>query len=681
MTGISSVAVWGSLGASVVLGGFMGLQAVMDPPRRARFALFSAVWWLLAILDFLQPRLGGSNYEMLRVAWCGAYAGSLLWLFAWPLRWALAAALGLPAAGALSWVSGHPEMATTVTFVLGFGILAAAHARLYRQRQGYASSVLAAYSAALAVMCGTYTLAARASQAVDARIIGLGYAHYALVCVASVLLGWVHLPRELRGRSAVRVRRRHAALHFAAVLAGEVAVQLGLLTFFDWPPVAYLAGTLFQLAATLLLYFHHSHNLVIHTDNVTGLLEERTAKLRAAQAELAGQNLLQARKLEEQARELQAKAEVIDRQRRLELAAQTAGEAAHDIQNLIAPILTHVSELQQGIQGGGAQGTLERVRAQVEQLLDLNGQMLALSRRGRLDRHPVRLGELLEDLRGRFPGQPLRVACRDEAWVLGSWSQLSRALSNLVTNAFEAEPRRQEEVRVRCGLAEIRQTRRCHLGFLPPGRYAAVEVEDAGPGIPADILERIFEPFFSSKKGGRSGSGLGLSIVTAVMEDHRGVLDLRTGPEGSCFTLYLPAVAAPGGGVDEKALCGNETVMVIDDDSAVLRQYGRMLEEAGYSVITAPGGPEALRRLQEQQADLLLLDLKMPRMTGLETFFGALHLRPGVRAVIHSSYVSGEEARRLGELGAAAILQKPASRLEVLKTVRQVLDERLSRRN
>ena len=117
-------------------------------------------------------------------------------------------------------------------------------------------------------------------------------------------------------------------------------------------------------------------------------------------------------------------------------------------------------------------------------------------------------------------------------------------------------------------------------------------------------------------------------------------------------------------------------MMVADDDSSIRENYGRILEDGGYAVIGAPDGFEALRILQGEQVDLLLLDLRMPRKSGLETFFGAIHLRPGIRVRVHSSYVTGEETRRLAELGAAGLLQKPAGRLELLRTVRQILDEK-----
>jgi CheY-like chemotaxis protein len=229
---------------------------------------------------------------------------------------------------------------------------------------------------------------------------------------------------------------------------------------------------------------------------------------------------------------------------------------------------------------------------------------------------------------------------------------------------------------------DISQHRRCHLGFLNPGRHAFVEVQDAGPGIAAENLEKIFEPFFSSKSGRhRSGSGLGLTIVSAVVDDHKGVIDLDSGPQGTRFVLYFPLIEAPSGPPDLANPSSNATVLVVDDDSSVLKEYGTYLEQAGYSVVLSESGTRAIQILQSQEIDLVLLDLNMPRMSGLETFLAAMHVRPGIRAVVHSSHVSPEQSLKLKALGVTSILTKPAGRAEILLALRQAYQDRLAALN
>jgi signal transduction histidine kinase/ActR/RegA family two-component response regulator len=671
-------AVWGSLSATVVLGAFLLVQAIVDPPRRWKFGIFSAAMWFLASLDlsFSLGRLTPGAYEQLRLLWSGAYAGSVLLLFGYPLRAAAGAAVALPALGFAVFYGIDPQIATTIAYPLAFGLISTVHARKYLKDRGYASALLAGSSASQAVMCALYyTVLTKQNP----TILVLGYAHYMQVTILAVVLGWVHLPREIRGRAPVKMSFPYACSYFAAILVGELLIQLGLLVHLTPVPWLYLAGVAFQVMVTLAYYFAHRHQLVIHADNVSQLLEDRTVELRAAQSELAKQNDRLAERLAEQERDLRAKTEVIDRQRRLELAAQTAGQVAHDIQNMISPILSRIDELEETQTLPDVREKCTGMRKQVGQLLDLNTHLLALSRRGRVELQPVYLSDVVRDVLDRFPGQRITVDAKGRPWIKGSASQLSRALSNLLTNAIESDLDRVVPVTVRWGVAELAQSKRCHLGFLAPGRYATLEVEDQGPGIPKEHMDKIFEPFFSSKGGKhRSGSGLGLTIVTAVMDDHKGVLDLETGSQGTRFTLYFPAIDPQPGAAEAEKLSQSATVLVVDDDNSALQAYGDLLKQAGYTVIVAESGAQAIRTVQAQPVDVILLDFNMPRMNGLETFFGAMHVRPGVRAVVHSSYVPEDQGARLRALGVSTILTKPAGRLELLRALRQAHEEGLA---
>jgi signal transduction histidine kinase/ActR/RegA family two-component response regulator len=676
LTQVSAAAIWGSLLATVVLGAFLGVQAILDRERRIRFAFLAAVCWYLATLDFLRSlgHVTPALYEQLRLLWAGSYAAGVLRLFGYPRRWAIGAALVLPALGAAVFRFINPDIATTVTIPLVFGAAGAAHVHQYLRKKGYASAVLGAYMTALALMCALYYPVISTK---DPAIMWLGYAHYAEASIVAVFLGWVHLPRELLGRSPVTMPASQARALFLAVVGSEVLLQLGLLVFWGTPPVLYLIAQTLQLVFTVAYYLRHRHQLVIYAANVGQLLDERTTELRKAQAEVALQNESLAQKLAEQAKDLEAKNTVIDRQRRLELAAQTAGQVAHDIQNLISPILDRALSLEDARSLSEIREIGSTIRRQVNQLLELNTQLLALSRRGRIELHPVDLAELARDIATRFPDQRLAIEAKGDVWVNGSWSQLSRAVSNLITNALESDLDRLVPVTLRLGTTEITQNRRCHLGFLGPGRHATLEVEDEGPGIPREHVDKIFEPFFSLKGGKqRSGSGLGLTIVAAVVDDHKGVLDLDTSAKGTRFTLYLPAIDRPMASSELGRLSCHATVLVVDDDRSILKDYGKLLEDAGYTVITAESGAQAIRVLQAQEVDLVLLDLSMPRMDGLETFLGAMHVRPGIRAVVHSSYFTEDQAVKLKALGVSSVLLKPAGRLDILRALRRAFDEK-----
>mgnify|MGYP001563528951 CR=1 FL=1 len=151
---VSNSAVWGSLAATLVLGAYMWVQAIGDRDRRWRFAVFAAICWSITTLDFCYDRMQHSTYEMLRLfAWTW-YAAAVLLLLSYPARWVAATAVGLPAIGLAVWAWGHPELATTVAFPLGFGTAAFAHGWHYWRHRGYASALLGPYSVAMAMLSG-----------------------------------------------------------------------------------------------------------------------------------------------------------------------------------------------------------------------------------------------------------------------------------------------------------------------------------------------------------------------------------------------------------------------------------------------------------------------------------------------------------------------------------------------
>jgi len=675
---VSTTAVWVVLGSWLLLGAFMAVQAIVDRAHRARFALFAAAILLRAGIDSAHGAMPVELYELLRLAWIGAFPAAVLALLDRPRLHSIAAAIVTWTVAAAVWGIDDPALASSAAFPVGFGISALALGERWRTSRGYASCVLASTLAAMALTCALYFVVMRTG---DRRIMTLGYANMALLNALAVLFGWIHLPREIRGRAPVQVATPQAAAHFTAFVLAEALAVAGLLLWFSWPPLLFAGANGAILLATLLLFFHHRHRLVIYADDVTLLLDQRTASLRETQGELARRIDLQDQLLAGQRRDLQVQGEVIVRQRRLELAAQTAGQAAHDIQNLVSPVLSEIAILRaQASDHPGVRAAADRVRTRIEHLLELNGELLALARRGRLDLHPVSLRELARQALEAFPGSPVVLREGDSPWVQGSWSQLSRALGNLVRNALEATPRSDERVFVEVGSARVETQRRCHLGFLAPGRYAVLAVRDSGPGIPAQIRERVFEPFFSTKTASEhSGTGLGLAIVAAVAEDQRGVLDLETGSSGTAFTLWFPEIEAPAPSADEDLRGKGETLLLADDDPAIQRPYERILEAAGYEVIVAENGEVALEILEGGPVDILLLDLKMPRRNGLDVFFGALHLHSRARAVIHTSYVTGEEADQLRALGVAEILVKPAGRGELLRAIREALARPLAR--
>jgi CheY-like chemotaxis protein len=253
---------------------------------------------------------------------------------------------------------------------------------------------------------------------------------------------------------------------------------------------------------------------------------------------------------------------------------------------------------------------------------------------------------------------------RDLLPIAGSSVHLSKALMNLVTNAAEAMP----------GGGEIRiTTTNCCIEkrleryeSLPPGAYAALTVQDTGIGISEQDKERIFEPFYTKKKMGRSGTGLGMSIVWATVKDHEGLIDLQsTEGHGATIRLLFPATRKPLKAASPKVrdlhpAGSGQTILVVDDVEEQREIASAILQRLGYRVDTAASGEEAVARIAAESFDLLLLDMIMePGMDGLDTYLRILEIRPSQTAVLASGYSKTERVRQALNRGASAYLRKP----------------------
>ena len=212
------------------------------------------------------------------------------------------------------------------------------------------------------------------------------------------------------------------------------------------------------------------------------------------------------------------------------------------------------------------------------------------------------------------------------------------------------------------------------------GEYVVLSVADNGPGISSDDQERIFEPFYSRKVMGRSGTGLGLTVVWNTVRDHDGFIHLRSGEDGTTFDLYLPASRemVPGQkesvSVDEFMGKG-ETILIVDDEAVQREIACGMLTRIGYRPEVAAGGEEALAYLKGHRADLLLLDMVMPPgINGRETYERAVAMVPGLKAVLASGYAETAEVSAAQRLGAGKYLRKPYGLVDLARAVREELD-------
>ncbi len=393
---------------------------------------------------------------------------------------------------------------------------------------------------------------------------------------------------------------------------------------------------------------------------------------KAAAAELAEAN----RNLREQILERERVEATLSQMQRLEAVGQLTSGVAHDFNNLLTVILGNVDFIERSLAAEGVDGRLKRrvgyMRSAAERGAKLTAQLLAFSRRQRLEPKAVDLNEIVDGLRDLLQSTlggsvKLQTVLTEDVWpALVDPTQIEMVILNLAINARDA-------MDVGGGLTvrtdNVVVTKAPSRPEEPaPGDYVALVVSDTGSGMTRDVLAKAFEPFFTTKAVGK-GSGLGLAQVFGFAKQSGGGIgvDTKIG-EGTAITVYLPRaadlpeeVSAPPPSGDVPPPSG-QTVLLVDDDASVREVTAAMLADFGYTVIEADSAPRALEILDRRPVDILLMDYAMPGMNGAEAAASASRIRPGLPILFITGYAD------LGALAAVAedrIISKPYQREEL----------------
>ncbi|MFQ5710007.1 MAG: PAS domain S-box protein, partial [bacterium] len=375
--------------------------------------------------------------------------------------------------------------------------------------------------------------------------------------------------------------------------------------------------------------------------------------------------------------------EELARAQRLQTAGQVAGQIAHDFNNLLAPLTAYPALIREDLpEGNPAIDMVDDIESAARKIAEINQQLLALGRRGHYVRDTIDLNDLLQKLLLSNP-LPAEIVVEEDfdfdlLPIQGGVAQLTRAFTNLLNNAKEAMQA--------IGVLTIR-TRNVYLdeplkGYqtIERGEYVRLEISDTGAGIDPAILDNIFDPFFTTKKMDRMrGSGLGLSIVHGIIEDHKGYISVEsTLGKGTTFTLYFPVAREVEKEVKEAleiSRGGDEKILVIDDDPVQRRVSAQLLKRLGYQVHTVPSGENAIAYLRKNPQDLLLLDMVMDGIDGVETYRRILEFQPKQKAIILSGYAMSQRVQEALRLGAGSFISKPVTLNDLADSVRMELDK------
>ncbi|MBT8489726.1 MAG: response regulator, partial [Deltaproteobacteria bacterium] len=401
-------------------------------------------------------------------------------------------------------------------------------------------------------------------------------------------------------------------------------------------------------------------------------------------------DLTETKKAEEEKEKLKAK---LQNARKMEALGNLAGGVAHDLNNVLGGIVGYPGLLLSDLPDNSPlQKPLRIIEKSGEKEAAIVQDLLTLARRGVAVSEIVNLNDIIREqmkapehvlLCHYHPDVQFEIRLDDNLMnISGSPIHLSKTLMNLLSNAAEAMSS-SGTVIITTG---NRYVNRPSEGFddIKEGRYAVLSVTDSGVGMSTEDKERIFEPFYTKKIMGRSGTGLGMAVVWGTVKDHGGYIEIDSKEGyGSTFTLYFPATA-----VCEKQVRGRhnipfeklkgkeETILIIDDVREQRELAFAILARLGYVVTAVSNGEEAVGYMREQSADLLIMDMIMdPKMDGLETYKRILELHPGQKAIIASGFSETDRVTEAQRLGAGAYVKKPYSMEELAIAVRHELDE------
>jgi len=400
-----------------------------------------------------------------------------------------------------------------------------------------------------------------------------------------------------------------------------------------------------------------------------------------------GNDITELKQASQEKEELQIQ---LQRAQKMEAIGTLAGGVAHDLNNILSGIVSYPELLLMDLkEDSPLRKPILTIQKSGEKAAAIVQDLLTLARRGVETTEVVNLNSIVSEylhspeharLELNHPNIKVEQNLDENLLnILGSPVHLAKTVMNLVSNAAEA----MLEGGTIVITTENRHMDKNKYGFdeINKGDYATLIIEDTGIGISPEDIERIFEPFYTKKTMGRSGTGLGMAVVWGAVKDHRGYLDLQSKEgHGTEITLYFPVTRKVFYQEAEMAsmqdvMGKGESILVVDDILEQRQIATEMLEKLGYSVTTMPSGEEAVKYLHNHTTDLLVLDMIMePGIDGLETYKKILKIHPGQKSIIASGYSESVRVKEAQHLGVGTYVKKPYLLKKIGRAIRIELD-------
>ena len=374
--------------------------------------------------------------------------------------------------------------------------------------------------------------------------------------------------------------------------------------------------------------------------------------------------------------------DLISRAQKLEIAGRIAGQVAHDFNNLLGPLSAFPEFIRESLPPDSpAIDYLYHIEKAADRMAEINQQLLTFGRRGHYSHVPLNLNEIIRQTLSGIGSLPDTVRLKtdladDLRQIKGGAAQISLLITNLINNACEAMEN-SGELLIKTENYYVDKLW-SKYGRVPSGEYIKFTIADNGCGIDESVLPRIFEPFYTTKSAAsKRGSGLGLSIVHSIVEDHGGYIDVKSEVgKGTSLYVYFPVSSENAASEDPgDVIGGDEKILVVDDDALQREVTLCLLRKLGYDSSGVESGEKAVEFIKKNPQNLVLLDMVMdPGMDGAETYRKISRINPGQKAIIISGYADSDRIETALKMGVSGFVRKPLTLRTLSRAVRAALE-------
>lgn len=392
-------------------------------------------------------------------------------------------------------------------------------------------------------------------------------------------------------------------------------------------------------------------------------------------------DITERKRMEKEKKKLEAR---LRQAQKMEAIGTLAGGIAHDFNNILFPILGYSEMLMNDApDNSDLKRDLSMIFNGTKRARDLVKQILAFSRQREYDLKPIKVHlvvkETLKLIRSSIPATiDIMQNIIDCELVMADYTQIHQVAMNLLTNAYHAMEKKGGKLKVTLKEVDLRAD---DLKGMPPGTYVRLTISDTGIGMDQSTIDRIFDPYFTTKKEGK-GTGLGLAVVHGIIKSHGGHISVYSEPgKGSEFHVYLPVIKAQQ---ETKQIeiqpikKSNERILVVDDEKMVVEIQQKMLKRLGYDVTSCTSSVEALKAFQANpdNFDLIITDMTMPNMTGDQLAQKIMEIRTDIPIILCSGFSEKMSNEKAKSLGIKKFLMKPVLIKDLSITIRRALDNK-----